>query len=235
MNNFIKRFFLLAVIVLIAQVVKAQSGFDYAQYDLGLGLDFNKPYTDAQTITGTRSGRLMFNYNVSPFVNYIVEVQTGTLRGGDSLLTTSGRQFTNSFNTIMMRGQLQLGEVIDYSQGGMANAFKNLYFSSGIGFIINHITEINRASVKVPGFYTAGENNSNQLVIPVRIGYEFKFYNKYDEPGFKIDIGYQNNFILGDGLDGFTAGKQKDSYSQVSIGFKFAIGGVATYRKQISN
>ncbi|GAA4091724.1 hypothetical protein [Mucilaginibacter panaciglaebae] len=235
MNNYFKRFFLLVIVVLAANMVKAQTGYDYAQYDLGLGLDFNKPYTDAQNITNTRSGRLTFNYNVSPFVNYIIEVQTGTLRGGDSVLTTSGRQFTNNFNAVMMRGQLQFGEIIDYSQGGMASAFKNLYVSSGIGFMINHITEINRASVKVPGFYTAGENNSNQLVIPARIGYEFKFYNKYGEPGFKIDLGYQYNFILGDGLDGFTAGKQKDSYDQLSIGFKFAVGGVATYRKQISN
>jgi hypothetical protein len=234
MNNFVKRFFLLAIVILAANVVKAQSGYDYAQYDLGLGLDFNKPYTDAQTITSTRSGRLTFNYNVSPFVNYIIEVQTGTLQGGDALTTTTGRQFTNSFTTVMMRGQLQMGEVIDYSQGSMANAFKNLYFSSGIGFVVNHITEINRASIKVPGFYTAGENNSKELVIPARIGYEFKCFNKYGEPGFKIDLGYQYNFVLGDGLDGFTTGKQKDSYAQLSLGFKFAIGGVATYRKQIS-
>lgn len=234
MNNFIKRIFLLAIIVLAANVVRAQSGYDYAQYDLGLGLDFNKSYTDAQTITGTRSGRLTFNYNVSPYVNYVIEVQTGDLRGGDSVKTATGRQFTNSFTAVMMRGQLQMGELIDYSQGGMANAFKNLYLSSGLGFVVNHITEINRASIRIPGYYTAGENNSKQLVIPARIGYELKFFNKYGEPGFKIDMGYQYNFILGDGLDGFTAGKQKDSYSQLSIGFKFAVGGVATYRKQIS-
>lgn len=234
MNKFIKRFFLLAIVMLACNVVKAQSGYDYAQYDLGLGLDFNTAYTDAQTTKTTRSGRLMFNYNVSPFVNYVVEVQTGTLQGGDALTTTSGRQFTNSYTAIMMRGQLQMGEIIDYSQSNMANAFKNLYVSSGIGMVVNHITDINRASLKVPGFYTTGENNSNELVIPLRFGYEFKFFNKYEEPGFKIDIGYQNNFILGDGLDGFTTGKQKDSYSQISVGFKFAIGGVATYRKQIS-
>lgn len=234
MNNFIKRFFLLAIVVLASNVVKAQVGNDYAQYDLGLGIDFNKAYTDAETVTGTRSARLMFNYNASPFVNYVLEVQTGTLRGGDSLRTPSGRQFTNNFTALMLRGQLQMGELIDYSQSSVANAFKNLYVSSGIGFIYNHITDINRSSILLPGFYTPGENNTNELVIPLRIGYEFKLYNKFNEPGFKIDVGYQNNFILGDDLDGFKTGKQNDSYSQISIGFKFAIGGVTTYRKQIS-
>jgi hypothetical protein len=38
---------------------------------------------------------------------------------------------------------------------------------------------------------------------------------------------------MGDGLDGYKAGTGKDSYSQFSIGIKFAIGGIATYRKQI--
>jgi hypothetical protein len=106
--------------------------------------------------------------------------------------------------------------------------------SSGIGFVVNHITDINRASIQRPGFYTTGELNSNEILIPARIGYEFKFYNSYGQPGFKIDLGYQYNFIMGDGLDGFTAGNQKDSYSQLSIGVKFSVGGVASYRKQIS-
>ncbi|MES2378069.1 MAG: hypothetical protein V4553_15885 [Bacteroidota bacterium] len=233
MNLFIKKCLSLFVLCLAIGTVKAQVANDFSQYDLGLGLDFNKPYTDAQTITSTRSGHFNFNYNVSPFVNYVIEYQTGTLQGGDSLLTTTGRQFNNNFAAVMFRAQLQMGEIIDYSQSNMANAFKNLYVSSGVGFVVNHMTEINRASIKTPGFYTDGENNSNQIVIPVRIGYEFKFYNKYNQPGFKIDAGYQYNFIMGDGLDGFTAGTGKDSYSQLSIGIKFAIGGVATYRKQI--
>jgi hypothetical protein len=233
MNFFIKKYILLFTLCLAIGTVKAQVGNEFSQYDLGLGLDFNKAYTDAQTVTSTRSGHFNFNYNVTPFVNYVIEYQTGTLQGGDSLLTTTGRQFNNNFSAVMFRGQIQMGEIIDYSQSKVANAFKNLYISSGIGFVVNHMTEINRASIQVPGFYTDGENNSNQIVIPARIGYEMKFYNKYNAPGFKIDAGYQYNFIMGDGLDGYKAGTGKDSYSQFSIGIKFAIGGIATYRKQI--
>jgi hypothetical protein len=233
MNSFIKGILLLLLICFAAGTVKAQVGNEFAQYDLGLGLDFNKAYTDAQTVTGTRSGHFNFNYNASPFVNYIIEYQTGTLQGGDSLLTTSGRQFKNNFAAVIFRGQLQMGEIIDYSQSSFANAFKNLYISSGVGFVVNHITEINRNSINPPGFYTDGENNSNQILIPARIGYELKFFNKYNQPGFKVDIGYQYNFIMGDGLDGFKSGKSNDSYSQFSFGIKFAVG-VATYRKQIS-
>ncbi|MCC8424088.1 hypothetical protein [Mucilaginibacter sp. UR6-11] len=234
MINYLKAVVLIIFTCLLGYTAKAQIGNDFKQYDLGVGLDMNKPYTDAQTIKSTRSGRFSFNYNVSPFVNYIIDFQTGALQGGDAATTTSGRQFTNSFNAVMFRGQLQMGEIIDYSQSSIANAFKNLYFSTGVGFVVNHITEINRASIQTPGFYTSGEDNSNEILIPARVGYEFKFYNRYSEPGFKIDVGYQYNFIMGDSLDGFTAGKQKDSYAQMSIGIKFAIGGVTSYRKKIA-
>ncbi|WP_299511608.1 hypothetical protein [Mucilaginibacter sp.] len=218
---------------LLCYSAKAQIGNDYAQYDLGIGLDMNKAYTDAQTVTPTKSAHFNFNYNVSPYVNYVVELQFGELKGGDSLTTSTGRQFTNNFAAVMFRAQLQAGEIIDYSQSKFANALKNLYASTGVGFVINHMKEINRASILDPGFYTPGEDNSSQILIPVRFGYEFKFFNRYDQPGFKIDLGYQYNFIMGDGLDGFTIGNQKDSYSQYSIGIKFAIGGVVSYKKRV--
>jgi hypothetical protein len=212
----------------------AQTGYNFKQYELGLGIDFNSAYTDAQTVVSTKSARLSFNYNATPFVNYVVEVQTGNLQGGDIATTTTGRQFNNAFTAVILRGQLQAGEIMDYSQSSFANAFKNLYISSGIGFVANKMKEINRYSVKTPGFFTDGEDHSEQVLVPLRLGYEFKIYNQYDEPHLKIDVGYQYNFILGDGLDGFTAGKRKDSYAQFGIGIKFAIGGIATYRKQIS-
>lgn len=234
MNYLIKKGLLLLTICLTAFAAKAQIGNDYAQYDLGIGADFNKAYTDAQTIASSKSVHFNFNYNVSPYINYVVEVQSGELKGGDSLLTSSGRQFTNAFTSVILRGQLQAGEIIDYSQSRFANALKNLYLSAGIGFVVNHMKDINRTSIQTSGFYTAGQNNSNQVLIPARIGYEFKIFNKYNQPQFKLDLGYQYNFILGDGLDGFTAGKQKDSYSQLSIGFKFAIGSVVSYNKKIS-
>jgi len=98
--------------------------------------------------------------------------------------------------------------------------------------VVNHVTT-NRYSVLIPEFYTPGEDNSNEILIPARIGYEFKVYNKYNEPSFKIDLAYQYNFILGDELDGFKAGKANDAYTQISLGIKFAIGGTTSYRKQI--
>jgi hypothetical protein len=234
MNHFFKLSFLILGVCLISVGAKAQVGYDYSVYDIGFGASINKVYGDAETFTNTPSVHLNFNYNVSPFINYVFEFQAGQLKGGDSLTTKSGRQFANSFTSFMIRAQVQGGEIIDYSQGGLNNALKNLYLSTGIGFVVNHITEANRYSILIPGYYTPGRNNSNEILIPARIGYEFKMYNQYNEPSVKIDFAYQYNFIMGDELDGFVAGNKKDAYSQFTIGVKFAIGDTKTsYSKKI--
>jgi len=203
---------------------KAQIGYEYAQYDIGIGGSINTVSGDVPSTGHNKVGHININYNVSPFVNYVFEFQTGDLRGWDK---STEMAFINNFTTVLLRGQVQAGEIMDYSGNRLANAFKNLYISAGVGYINNHITEIFR------GPYPGLDNSSN-LMIPARIGYEFKVFNKYDQPTFKIDIGYQYNYIFGDDLDGIEAPPKKDAYSQINIGFKFAIGGITSYRKQIS-
>jgi hypothetical protein len=227
-----KTIILTAFICCSALISKAQLGYNYAQWDAGVELGYNKVYGDAESFTSTASVHFNINYNTSPYVNYIFEVQTGKLEGGNELKDTTGRQFSNSFTAIIFRMQVQGGELIDYSESPLANAFKNLYVSTGVGYIVNKL-KTNRYSYKIEDFYTPGEDNSNEILIPLRIGYEFKVFNSYGEPTVKIDLGYQYNFIMGDELDGFKTGKTNDAYSQLVIGLKFAIGGVTSYRKQI--
>ena len=215
---------------------KAQLGYEYAQYDVGFGGAMSRVVgSDAETVKFAPTGHINFTYNVSPFINYVVEAQGGILKGG---LDTdkSKRVFENKFTSVMFRAQIQAGELIDYSQSRLMNGLKNFYISGGVGFVINKL-DID-STLRVPdatGFYTPGRNHTNQMLIPMRIGYEFKVFNKYNQPSMKVDIGYQLNYVLGDGLDGFETGKSKnDAYDQFSIGVKFAIGGVTSYRKSIS-
>lgn len=234
---FIKGTFLTLALAVISLTAKAQIGYDYAQYDLGLGGAYNTVYGDAQTTKGTPSAAVSFNFNQTPYANYIFELQAGTLEGGDKLSTT-GRYFKNSYTALVFRGQLQAGEILDYSGGGIMGGLKNLYLSTGVGYVLNNMKDINRVSQKLQypngdPFYSGGLNKSNELYIPARIGYEFKFFNQYSQPSFKIDVGYQLNFDLTDNLDGFTAGKSKDVWSQISINLKFALGGVTSYRKTL--
>jgi hypothetical protein len=222
------------IICCTALITRAQTGFDYSQYEIGAAAGFNSVYGDAETQTTTPSFHLNLTYNSSPFVNIVFEVQMGRLAGGDSLKTLTGRQFTADLTSFILRGQLQMGEIIDYSHSPLNNALKNLYVSGGIGYVVSHITSINRYSILKPGFYTPGVLNSQEPFIPLRLGYEFKVFNKYQQPAFKVDLGYEYNFVLSDNLDGFTSGSHFDVYTQFFIGFKFAFGGsIISYRKQI--
>jgi hypothetical protein len=228
----LKAIILTTVICFSTLISKAQLGHDYAQYDIGFGASGDQVYGDAQTVKLTPSAHFNLSYNASPFVNFVFDINVGKLQGGNAAKDSSGRQFSNSFTALSFRGQLQLGEIMDYADKQIPNAFKNLYISTGVGYIVNNVTA-NRYSIKIPGFYTPGDNHSTEIYIPLRIGYEFKMFNAYNEPSVKIDLAYQYNLVLGDDLDGFIAGTSNDKFSQISLGVKFAIGAVTSYRKQI--
>jgi hypothetical protein len=235
MMKFILRITLLTLLACFAALAsKAQIGFDYSQYDLGASLGFNSFSGDVQTPVATKAINFNFDYNQTPFVNYIFEFQAGKLAGGNENTDLLGRQFTADYNYYAFRIQVQAGEVIDYSQSPFMNAIKNLYVGAGVGMIYSNITSINRYSILLPGYYTPGTNKANELFLPARIGYELKVFNKNQRPDFKIDVGYQYNMVFGDQLDGFKAGAHNDAYGQFTIGFKISVGGVTSYRKQIS-
>ncbi|HEY8782854.1 MAG TPA: hypothetical protein VIM16_14615 [Mucilaginibacter sp.] len=225
---------LIFIICCTALTAKAQIGYDYSQYEGGVAVGFNQVYGDAQTQTTTQSIHFNFTFNATPFTNFVFEVQLGKLRGGDSLKTSTGRYFNNDFTSFIFRGQLQFGEFLDYSTSQFNNAVKNLYVSAGAGYVINRIGQINRYSIQTPGLYTGGVTRSNEPFIPLRIGYEFKIFNKYQQPSTKFDLGYEYNYVLSDNLDGFTTGHHQDVYTQFTVGVKFALGGaIISYRKQI--
>ncbi|UEG52614.1 hypothetical protein LLH06_16815 [Mucilaginibacter daejeonensis] len=228
-----KRYLFTLSICLISFLAKAQLGYNYAQYDLGVSGALNYAYTDAETIKGTPAVHLHFTYNHTPFLNYIAEVQLGKLAGGDSVNTLSGRQFKNNYSAVSFRVQLQAGELINYENSMFFNALKNIYVSSGIGVIYNNMDEIHRNSLYIPDYTSTGRNNSSEAFIPIKLGYEFKIFNSYDEPAVKLDLGYQHNLILGDQLDGIKAGIHKDMYKQFVVTLKFGIGGYTSYRKSI--
>ncbi|MES2060755.1 MAG: hypothetical protein V4456_02465 [Bacteroidota bacterium] len=226
------------VLSAITLVSKAQLGYDYAQYDIGFGASLNQVYGDAETVKTKPAAHVNFTYNQTPFVNYVVEIQAGTLEGGDAINTLSGRFFKNNFTALVFRGQLQAGELIDYSQGGVMNVLKNFYVSTGLGYILNDIKNdaqhYNNLSNTNPQYTTKGLTKSNELYLPARLGYEFKLFNQYGQPSFKVDVGAQYNMDFTDNMDGFDAGRSNDKMIQYSITLKFALGGVTSYRKQVN-
>jgi hypothetical protein len=233
MMKLIFKSLLILSLCIVSLLAKAQIGYDYAQYDLGVAGSANiAASSDVNSYKVTPAVHFNFNYNYTPFVNYVFELQVGRLEGGGGA-KSFGRQSENHFTSFIFRGQLQAGEFLDYSNSQFTNFFKNAYVSAGIGYIANHIV-LKTPDVRVTnGSALPGDNNAQTPFLPLRIGYEFKIFNDYNQPSVKIDVGYQHNFLFGDNIDGYATGTTNDAYAQFSIGVKFAIGGITSYRKQI--
>lgn len=223
---------LLSLIVVFAAALgaKAQIGYNYSQYDFGVGSSYTKTKTDFAKSTGRYSFNANFTYNQTPFVNFIAELQVGSMNGydlskvvGDDSFASVG--FNNNYTSVAFRAQLQMGEILDYSHSQFKNFFKNLYISSGVGVVYSNYKPFPSDDDT--------ELKGSDIFIPIRLGYELKFFNAYSEPTVKLDLGYQYNYVFSDNFDGVSFGKGSDSFTQFVVGLKFALGGSTSYKKQI--
>jgi hypothetical protein len=150
--------------------------------------------------------------------------------------------YTNHFEGLILHGDFQLGEVVDYTESYFMSAIKGFYIGSGGGIIFNSNT-VQRTNVILsngPSTYVfPGSNSSINLTIPLRIGYEFKLFNEYEEPWMAINIGYVHNLVFGEGLDGYDDPSSKfknnatNQYRQIVVGVRFNFGNVTSYNKVI--
>jgi len=212
---------------------QGQPAYNYSKFDFGIAGAVNKPFTDIQSTDYKPSGLLNITYNQTPFINYVGELQLGEFTGSSNYSAISKRDFSTKFATASLRGQLQAGQLLHYYNNSLLNALKNFYISSGLGAIYSR-TDVNSIVFQNNQYKPASSVASDYaLFIPARLGYEFKIFNYDKEPFIKIDIGYQYNYLFSDKLDGYKNGSSNDSFSQFSVGIKFAVPGIATFKRPI--
>ena len=187
---------------------------------------------------------VMYNYN--PYLPIGAEIQIGTLSGGGltQKLDSAGRQYTNKYKALVIHADFLLGTAIDYQDSWLLQILKNFYIGTGFGLISNSNT-VQRTNIilsRGPLTYVfPGSDNSINLMIPIRAGYEFKIFDAYNVPRAAIDIGYIHNFAFGEGLDGYDDPTSKfknnaiDQYRQIVVGVKFFFGKTVSYNKLIRN
>ncbi|QEC76526.1 hypothetical protein [Mucilaginibacter ginsenosidivorax] len=246
-----KKYILFFVLGFTVAMAKAQSGFNYYEFGAGISASYGKAEADLKKQDYHPAVSLNFVYNYSPFLPITAELQKGTFSGGGALKSQdfSGRYFTNSYFSFNVHGDLQAGEILDYSDSWVLDRIKGLYIGTGIGFIYNNMTRIERFNrfpengVVYPdpnsGEGFQGKNNSLNIIIPIRLGYEFKIFDDYDQPRYGIDISVQHYFAPGEGLDGYNDPTSKyknnatDQYTFVTVGFKYNFGNTTSYVKLI--
>ncbi|MGI4749024.1 MAG: hypothetical protein ACRYFB_00195 [Janthinobacterium lividum] len=238
-----KKISFLIAFVLISFTVSAQIGYNYDQFSLGVGISSVKIHGDLHQVYSQAAFDVNLNYHVTPFVTFSTEAQFGKLESANADTSKGyyGEYSTNKYKSFMFHADVQLGEFINYNDDfssipiltKILNGAKNIYVGTGIGVIFNNIDPVNRTDYVDQNLVLTGLDKSTELIIPVRIGYEYKIYNAYDEPNIRLNIGYQANFSTGDNMDGIKSGHYGDWYSQINFGIKVGIGGVTSYRKPI--
>ncbi|MFI5162017.1 MAG: hypothetical protein ACHQHN_12115 [Sphingobacteriales bacterium] len=239
-----KKLILLFVFLFSVLIGKAQMGYNYKEYGVGLDIFSEIGFTNVQKQYRHIGQNLNFTYNYSPYIPVTAELQFGHLSGGGTTpaIDKYGREYTNNYEGLIVHADFQLGEVIDYSQSDVLNILKNFYFGSGGGIIFNNNT-VQRTNLYPINGSTAyifpGSNTSINLTVPLRFGYEFKLYNDFEEPYMAIDIGYVHNLVFGEGLDGYDDPSSKfknnatNQYAQIVIGVRFNFGNVTSFNKLI--
>ena len=198
-----KRIILLFVLISSSIIVKAQQGdYNFSPFGVGVGVGTIRGYTNTAKQNNTLAADLNFTYYESPYLPITVELQTGRLWGGSRVTDLYKREYENNYTGLFIHGDIQLGQFIDYYYSGFNEIIKNVYFGSGVGFVddnvqnqrTNLIAELPQYPV---GTYTfPGSDKSIDFSIPLRAGYEFKFYNEYDEPYLRLDIDYTHTFVF---------------------------------------
>jgi hypothetical protein len=240
----LKKLILFFVFAITAVIAKAQAGYNYKEFGIGLDVSYERGYTNVNRQDNHPAANLNFIYNYSPYIPITAEIQFGNLSGGGLTVDKDkyGRMYTNNFEALVLHGDFQMGEVIDYSESDLLNIVKNFYFGSGMGILFNNnvVQRTNVILANGPLTYVfPGSNNGINIIVPLRFGYEFKFYNDFEEPYMAIDIGYVHNLVFGEGLDGYNDPSSKfknnatDQYRQIVVGVKFNFGNVTSFNKLI--
>jgi len=242
----LKNFILLFVAVIAALGAKAQAGYNYYEYGIGGGASYMRGYTNIpkQNNDIGFNGSIIYNYN--PYLPIELEVQKGQLSGGGLTVDKDlfGRQYTNNFLAVYLHADVQLGAFIDYGDSGFLNVVKNFYAGTGVGMLRNNNTVQRTNVIAANGlliYVFPGKDKSTNISVPLRVGYEFKIFDSYNEPGWAIDIGYVHNIVFGEGLDGYDDPTSKfknnavNQYRQFTIGFKYFFGTTVSYNKLVKN
>ena len=77
------------------------------------------------------------------------------------------------------------------------------------------------------------------LLVPINLGINFYFTDKFEHIRYIINLNYQGNITFGEGLDGYDnasatlKSKGPDIYTYLSVGVKYQFGPMGLFRKRI--
>jgi hypothetical protein len=230
------------LLIFIVSFSFAQSNYFKMSYGFGGGI--NKSYTDVYQGDFGYTAYGVFDFHITPFVTLGLEGQYGRVQGGDIRTDPNNRQFANKYTSLSANVKLMLGEVVDYYQSEFLYKIRGLYAGLGIGVINNNLTYIVRYkpiwAASNPGYGPfPGEDKSLNMIVPFNLGFNYYINDGYGYMRYIINFNAQSTFTFGEGLDGYNDVRTQfknfspDVYNTYTIGFKYMLGNIKTYRKTL--
>lgn len=219
--------------------ITAKAQYNYAEWGVGFGYGLTQPYSDLRQNDYQKGMYFNVVYNYSPYLPFVFEMQMGKLSGGNNETDPSHRYFVNNYLGFNLHGDIQLGEIMDYEGDFFLERVKGFYFGTGVGTMFNHITSVRRYALDDPTYTFPGKDHSLSMLVPIRLGYEFKVYDYNDEPFMSVVLGYTHYLTFGEGMDGYNdpgvhfKNNAQDMFRTITIGLKFNFGNSTAYIKSI--
>lgn len=225
-----------ALTLLTCLSTSAQSNF--YKMTIGAGAGITQSFADLAKHDFGLAGYGTFDYNFTPFLSLGLEGQMGEINGGDFYTDANNRQFINRYKAFTLNGKVSLGAVIDYRRTGLSNVIKGLYVGTGAGIVMNKMRFIVREKPD-NGYIFPGYDSSKDILVPLNIGINFNISDKNGYYRYGININYQSNIVIGEGLDGYDDSPIKfengnpDIYNYFSIGLKYHFGSIGLSTKTL--
>ncbi|KQR69619.1 hypothetical protein [Pedobacter sp. Leaf176] len=239
--KFLKVISLTIFLLFVTFFSNAQSNYFKWSYGFGAGANYSRTDVVDGNWGYTFTGNI--DHHFTPFVTLGLEAQYGMIQGGDIVTDPNNRQFVNKYRGINVNLKIGLGEFIDYNKTDFLYKIKGLYLGTGLGAIDNKITDIVRYR---PSYSDGagdgpfpGKDESVSLWVPVNLGINFHFNDKWGAIRYVLNFNAQTNFTFGEGLDGYDDPPTKfenynpDVYNVYSIGFKYYLGNTRIYRRTL--
>ena len=227
-----KKYLLFFVALFATITLKAQTGFDNDEWGVGADGGYIKGATNLRKQIGHPSLAVSVMYNA--YLPIVAEFQVGRLSGGGETPATdlSGRYYRNNFYAFYLHSDFQLSTIINYPNSDLLNDIKGLYIGGGFGAVFDHNKDQRHNQYPQNDVIggTRGFNGQDNAVSPtvlLRLGYEFKVWDSYNQPTMAFDIGFTNYWAYKEGLDGYNDpnppfhNSHTSQYGQITIGIKY--------------
>ena len=210
-------FLALSAIVLNGQVL-------FPGFSAGVHLGATKPFTDVTDSDVGASFGAIAQYNFTSFAFAGLEYSAGIL--GRKELDLYGKSFKNKYNRLAATGNVALGQFLFPDDNIAHYLLYNMYVGTGIGVIMNNISEPNALT---PDGFGGITYKGAALSIPVNLGFNFKFTTYlYPDSPLNFSVNLQHNFAMSEMIDGYdpnnSDNKMRDSFTTLNVGMKYNLG-----------